>query len=214
VQQHHIAVDPGGILKRDVPVRLFRNRAGIKFFGCVHEHAELGINKGVGAECFLIPDIHIHHDGYLTESIRRRRFWRNFRLLQCDRLKYPERLLGQFLYDIRDNIHLAKYALEANGLKMTPEIHQHLTAAVKAFREHFLATDFMFLAEDALNYYSEALGYLGQGVEIAVSLDVRPAGAQLNGASKFRAADEAEAKVIIEKLLKAKFAPYEGPYAR
>lgn len=214
MKQHHIAIDPPGVLKQDIPVRLFRNRVGIKFFGLAHEHAETGINKGVGSGCMLIPDVHIHHDGYLTETIRRARFWRNVRLLQCDRIKYPERVLGAFLYDIRDNMHFAKYAMEGNGHRVTPEVRQHLDAVVKTFRDHFLGNDYPFLQEDALNYYSEALAYLGIGSEVCVSLDVKPMGAALNGTQRFRATDQAEAKTIMDKLLGAKFAPYEGPYAR
>lgn len=214
IQQHHIAVDPPGVLKCDIPVRLFRSGADIKFYGKVHEHAELGINKGVGNNCMLLPDTHIHHDGYLTETIRRQRFWRNFRLLQCDRLKYPDRILGVFLYDIRDNMHLAKYAMEANGQKLTPEVQQYLVNVVTAFRQHFLSSEYAFLTEDALNYYSEAMAFLGQGVEVCVSMDIKPVGAQLNGTQRFRAMDQGEARQIMDKMIGAKFAPYEGPYSR
>ncbi|MBI4134423.1 MAG: methyltransferase domain-containing protein, partial [Candidatus Terrybacteria bacterium] len=109
LQQHHISVDPPGAIKRDIPVRLFRNGIGMKCYGLVHEHFEFGINKGIGAECFCPGDFHIHHDGYLTETIRRGRFARNLKLLECDRRKYPHRLLGIYLYEIRDNSHLANY---------------------------------------------------------------------------------------------------------
>jgi hypothetical protein len=211
-KQHHIAVDPPGILKEDIPVRLFRNRAGIKFFGLVHEHAELGINKGVGPGCMLIPDVHIHHDGYLTEPIRRGRFWRNFKLLECDRLRYPDRALGLFLYEIRDHMHLAKYEMEQNGQQISPTVRQRLTTVVETFRKYFMSDDYPYLTQDALNYYSEALAYLGQGMEVCVSLDVKPQGAQLNGTQRFRVADEDEANKLVGKLLKAKFMPFEGPY--
>jgi 2-polyprenyl-3-methyl-5-hydroxy-6-metoxy-1,4-benzoquinol methylase len=212
VPQHHIAVDPPGVLKKDIPVRLFRNRVGISCYGKVHEHFELGINRGVGAGCMLLNDVHIHHDGYLTETIRRKRFWRNLKLLECDRLKYPERVLGIFLYDMRDNMHLAKYAMESNGRRVTPEVRALLEKVVAAYRKNFLTGDYAFLAEDATNYYSEALAYLGQGTEVCVSLDVKPTNAQLNGTTRFRAVDKEEAKLVIEKLLQAKFAPYEGAY--
>ena len=214
MQQHHIAVDPPGVLKRDIPVRLFRNHADIKFYGCVHEHAETGINKGVGQACLIIPDVHIHHDGYLTEPIRRGRFWRNLKLLECDRLRYPERILGKFLYEIRDNMHLAKYAMEQNGMQVTPEVAQRLNSVVKMFREDFLKSEYAFLTEDALNYYSEALQYLGQGLEVAVDLDVKPTGAQLTAPQRFRCGDKAEAKLILDKIVGARFAPFEGPYWR
>ncbi|GAG96811.1 unnamed protein product, partial [marine sediment metagenome] len=38
IRQHHHAIDAR--LKPDVPVRLFRNQRGIRFFGCIHEHPE------------------------------------------------------------------------------------------------------------------------------------------------------------------------------
>ena len=214
IQQHHIAVDPPGILKRDIPVRLFRNHCGVRFFGKCHEHAETGINKGVGQACLMIPDVHIHHDGYLTEPIRRQRFWRNFKLLECDRVKYPDRILGKFLYDIRDNMHLAKYDMEKSGGQVTPYARQHLTAAVNAFRETFLSNDFAFLAEDALQYYSEALAILGEGLEVAINMDVRPFGTQLNGMQKFRVGSYGEAERLVKRMLEQKFQPFEGPYSR
>lgn len=187
---------------------------GVIVHNCVHEHAEFGINKGVGQGCMLITDVHIHHDGYLTESIRRKRFWRNFKLLQCDRVKYPERILGIFLYDIRDEMHVAKYAMEANGHRVTPDVRPHLENVIRSFRKHFLTNEYAFLSEDALNYYSEALALMGEGTEVCVSMDVKPQGAALNGTCKFRAADKEEARKIIDNLLTAKFFPYEGTYAK
>ena len=214
MQQHHIAVDPPGVLKRDIPVRLFRNHADVRFYGKVHEHAETGINKGVGQACLLIPDVHIHHDGYLTETIRRGRFWRNFKLLECDRLKYPDRILGMFLYEIRDSMHLAKYAMEQNGMQVTPDVRARLDTVVRTFRDNFLKSEYAFLTEDALNYYSEALAYLGAGLEVVIDMDVKPQGAQATGPQRFRCGDQAEAKLILDKIVSAKFAPFEGPYCR
>lgn len=214
VPQHHISIEPAGVLKRDLPVRIFRNNVGMRCIGLVHEHFELGLNKGVGSECIMLPDVHIHHDGYLTEPIRRGRFWRNYRLLQCDRAKYPDRMLGIFLYDLRDNVHMAKYALESNGGVITPEVQQYLGGVITAFRTHFLRSCVPVLLEDALAYYSEALNILGQGREVLVSMDVRPVGAQQNPGVRFRCADEAEAEIIVGNMLKTKFAPLEGPYVQ
>jgi glycosyltransferase involved in cell wall biosynthesis/SAM-dependent methyltransferase len=212
LQQHHISVDPPGAIKRDIPVRLFRNGIGMKFYGLVHEHAELGINKGVGPDCAILGDFHIHHDGYLTESIRRGRFHRNLRLLECDRLKYPERLLGIYLYEIRDNIHLARYALEKNGGVMTPEVAAHCHTVIANFQKHFLAKEVM-LAEDGMDYYSTALAMLGLGIEVAINIDVKKQGASLNGGAKvFRVLNAEEAKLIATRKIESLAAPLEGPY--
>ena len=212
LQQHHISIDPPQAIKRDIPVRLFRNGMGMKCIGLVHEHFELGINKGVGPECVIIPDFHIHHDGYLTESIRRGRFGRNLKLLQCDRLKYPDRLLGIYLYEVRDNIHLARYELEKNGGVVTPEVEKYCRTVIAAFQKHFLAKD-VLLAEDGMDYYSNALAMLGLGIEVAFDVDVKKQGAALNGgARRFRVMNAEEAKLIASKKIDQLAAPLDGPY--
>ena len=109
-------------------------------------------------------------------------------------------------------MHLAKYEMEQNGQQISPTVRQRLTTVVETFRKYFMSDDYPYLTQDALNYYSEALAYLGQGMEVCVSLDVKPQGAQLNGTQRFRVADEDEANKLVGKLLKAKFMPFEGPY--
>ena len=211
VNQHHLSVDPPGSLRKDIPVRLFRNHRGMKFFGKVHEHAELAINAGIGNHVIGLP-IDIHHDGYLTEPIRRGRFHRNIRLLECDRLKYPDRLLGIYLYDVRDNIHMARYEMERNGGRLTEQGAEHCRRAITAFRQHFLGKDIM-LAQDGMGYYSDALAMLGLGIEFALDIDVRQQGAHLNGGGqRFRVMDQNEARIVTEQILRQKFGPFEGRY--
>ena len=115
IAQHHFAVEPPGVLQTDFPVRIFRNHKGIKFFGVVHEHPsfEEGCNTGVGA-VYQPEDLAIAHTGYATEAKRRKRFHRNFPLIERDREKYPERILGKYLY-LRDLTHSVRYVLEQNG---------------------------------------------------------------------------------------------------
>jgi len=214
LQQHHISVDPPGAIKRDIPVRLFRNNIGMKCYGLVHEHFEFGINKGVGAECFVPGDFHIHHDGYLTESIRRGRFNRNLKLLECDRRKYPERLLGIYLYEIRDNSHLANYALERSGGMVTEEVEKHCRTVIDTFQKNFLAKD-VLLAEDGMEYYSRALAILGLGIEVLVDVDIKKAGANFNGGVKrFRVMNAEEAKKIVDRKIDSMSAPLDGPYVQ
>ena len=185
------------------------NRAAVS--NCVHEHAELAINAGVGSHVVALP-IDIHHDGYLTEPIRRGRFHRNIRLLECDRLKYPDRLLGIYLYDVRDNIHLARYEMERNGGRLTEQGAEHCRRAINAFRQNFLGKEIM-LAQDGMGYYSDALAMLGLGIEIALDIDVKPQGAHLNGGGqRFRVMDQSEAKIVTEQILRQKFGPFEGRY--
>lgn len=159
-QQHH-AVEPAGVLQTDKPCRLFRNRAGIRFFGVVHEHPEFALNKGIGMT-IGIPDVEIMHDGYATEDIRRRRFVRNFPLMQRDREKYPERELGHLLW-VRDLMHEAKYSIEQR--RAHPQnIKALATEAIKTWR-HLVEIGNLRLVEEAIPYYSEAVRYLGPGIE-------------------------------------------------
>ena len=211
VNQHHLSIDADRALRRDIPARLFRNHVGVKFFGLVHEHGEVAINGGLGPNNVLIP-INIHHDGYTNEDIRRGRFVRNLRLLECDRVKYPDRLLGIYLYEVRDSIHMARYAMEAAGGRMTDEAVQHCWRTINAYRKHFLAKP-VAMAEDGILYYSDALGMLGLGVEIAIDLDVRKFGANLNGGVKrCRVMDYEEARIVTEQLLHQRFGPWGGRY--
>lgn len=212
VNQHHISVEPPGTMKKDIPARIFRNRMGIRCYGVVHEHFEIGKNQGMGPYCAILGDFNIHHDGYLTEAIRRARFKRNILLLKCDRIKYPDRLLGIFLHDVRDMIHEARYAMEGNGGKVTDEVIRYCQVAASAYRKHFLDKGNM-LSDEGLDYYTQALQILGIGMEVAFNLDVKKSGAQMNGnALRFRALDKEEARAIIGKRLDALAAPLEGRY--
>jgi hypothetical protein len=211
VKQHHISVEPAGPIRTDLPARLIRNRVGIKCYGKVHEHFELGINKGIGSATIVLPDIHIHHDGYLTEEIRRSRFERNLRLLECDRMAYPDRLLGIYLFEVRDNFHMATYEMEKNGGQVTPAVQHYCQTVVNAYRTHFLNKG-IFFDDDGLNYYSQALTILQQGIEVAYDVDVKQTGAQMTGQKRFRAADVAEAKTIINARIDQLAGACVGPY--
>lgn len=163
--QHHLAAEPAGLLKTDYPARLFRNRKGFSFFGLIHEHPEKGLNGGLG-RAVKINDVAIIHQGYLNEYIRRKRFARNWPLLQRDRVQYPGRPLGQMLW-LRDLAHLMRYQLEL-GQKPVELARQ----IVSFWHDTFVPKAAMQLMLEALPYYSEAVQYLhGQNaVEIKLSL--------------------------------------------
>jgi glycosyltransferase involved in cell wall biosynthesis len=167
IRQHHHAIDAQ--FSPDVPVRLFRNRRGIRFFGCVHEHPETELNEGVHP-AVVLGDVHILHDGYVTEEIRRARFRRNLPLLIKDRERHPNRRLGLIFVE-RDLIHLARYDLERTGGMMTGKAQDCLRRAVHIHRTHFRSPD------DALYGYSfplyqSALELLGEGVEVRWALEL------------------------------------------
>jgi glycosyltransferase involved in cell wall biosynthesis/SAM-dependent methyltransferase len=214
VLQHHMGVDiPGGLMKTDLPVRLYRNHSGIKFYGVVHEHAEIGPDRGMGKYCSAMKDLNIAHDGYINENVRRGRFHRNYYLLQCDRIKHPTRKLGIFLYDVRDNLHMARYTLEANQGQVTADVRKYCWSVIKAYQEHFMyQAELGALAHDGLNYYSEALGILGLGIEVAHLIEVKSPGAQPPQQERFRAMDKAEAGKLIAFHMDQLGGPDIGPY--
>lgn len=160
VRQHHFSAVPPNAFNPDLPIRLFRTDKNIKWFGQVHEHVEIEINKSVESS-MLISDVDIGHDGYLTEDIRRERFSRNYRLLLQDREKYPDRRLGRFL-KARDDIHVVRYLLEENRMQVTAEILKKCEDIVIDVRENFLFTN-DHMQMDALSFYSEALRVLNKG---------------------------------------------------
>lgn len=180
IRQHHFSARPPQAFKCDMPIRLFRNRKDIKFFGFVHEHPEIELNKGIG-ESTIISDIEIAHDGYLTEEGRRIRFNRNIGLMRKDREKYPERVLGKFLW-MRDEIHLARYTFEMTRGQVTPDIVKWCEDVIKTYQAEFLGKNQM-MSHDGLEYYSEALRMLNRGLEYSFSLDIKPQGVNLNGNS-------------------------------
>ena len=165
LKQVHFSTDPPIAPKIDMPIRLFRNHKGVRFFGFVHEHPEIKIGDGVGAS-MICSDVYIGHDGYLTEAIRRDRFRRNIPLMFKDREKYPDRLLGKFLM-IRDYVHLARYQIE-QFKQMTPEAIKHCNEAIRLFREFFAADNNLY-QDEAIEFYSEAMKFLGLGHEFASS---------------------------------------------
>lgn len=168
LKQHHFTVEPLGVMKTDLPCRLFRNHLGIKFFGVVHEHPEKELNEGVG-HVQLIPDIEIAHQGYTTENIRRGRFERNIELLVRDREKYPERILGKYLW-MRDLAQMCKYELEYNGGRVTPEMKERAHQGIEIW-EWLLDNNHTRMVVDGMEFYSTLNQILDQGFEFTFALD-------------------------------------------
>lgn len=166
IRQHHKSVDAE--FKPDMPVRLFRRKPyhgdSMRFFGMIHEHAELGLNKGPGP-IVVLGDVSIMHIGYESEHVRKQRFIRNLPLMRRDREKYPERLLGLH-FECRDNMLLVKERLEQNGARLDNEVRRLCEATVKIYKDNFLGKS-DYINTDTIQYYSEALRVLGRGVELA-----------------------------------------------
>jgi len=176
IRQHHQALDAE--FKPDVPVRLFRNHRGIRFFGVIHEHPEQALNQGIHP-AVILSDVHIVHDGYITEKVRRERFLRNLPLLLKDREKYPDRRLG-LVFLARDYLHLARYEMEKNRGQLTERAARFLEKAAAIHKENFAnPADPLYVYSFPL--YQTALALLDAGVEVAWYLGPAQALASRNG---------------------------------
>jgi len=162
VRQNHMLLDIKA--EPDNPVRLFRSDVGAQFFGCIHEHAELKLNKPI-EPVLILPDVQVAHYGYLTESIRREKCAkRNMPLLIKDREKNPNRLLG-LIFLQRDYIHIAQWQIQNNRGAATEE-------AIKYLKEVIRVYDFLFKKLEtaprksqywrySFAFYQEALKMMG-----------------------------------------------------
>src|SRR3972149_1015977 len=170
IRQHHFAVDTA--FKPDLPVRLFRNRPSkdgkmMSFYGTVHEHPEIGVNEGPGPT-IVLSDVHIAHVGYLVESGRRQRFWRNNPLLMKSHEKYPDRLLNKHFL-MRDNMLLCTYELQQNRGQVTEEVKRRCEETISLWREHFRGRG-SYMSTDSMEYYSQACGILGLGAAVSICI--------------------------------------------
>ena len=167
VRQHHFSADPVGIIKIDMPCRLFRNGKDIKFFGAVHEHPEITLNGGLGPVS-IMPDASIIHYGYTDESVRRGRFERNLPLLERDRKESPDRVLGKFLW-LRDLAQSCQYDMEAGMFDR--KVFDARAAEGITLWEELLETKNYRIVLDGLPYYSQLAAITGQGVDFSFSVD-------------------------------------------
>jgi len=212
IRQHHFSTNPPNAFLPDLPVRLFRNNKGIKFYGVVHEHPEIGLNKSVG-EITLLGDVEIAHDGYFTEEGRIKRFHRNFDLMIRDREKYPDRVLGKFLM-VRDWAHLARYKLQANRGLMTDEIVGICHNAIDLYRKEFLnnGCNIRWMI-DGLPYYSEAIGFLGLGIKAKIAIDIKPDDPDpANNFLEARFLNAEDIKAFMNILINDMSSPWMGKY--
>lgn len=215
LRQIHYSVDPAGIMRVDLPARLFRNKLGIKFFGHVHEHPELGLNKGIGY-AMVLPDVTLSHYGYSTEEVRRGRFQRNIGLLKKDREKYPARHLGKFLW-VRDLAQMCRWEGERNGGNITPVMRARAREGIKLWEE-LLADRQVKMLTDAenLSFYSTLVEILGGGFDFGFKIDA----SKLNGGAHVerqptfsgRFLNKDHAEKLFKILLDEKTAGYESKY--
>ena len=211
--QHHFAVEPLGVLKTDLPCRIFRNNNGIKFYGVVHEHPEKELNKGPGF-VQVIGDVSIAHSGYPNEKVRRARFMRNIDLMRRDRMKYPERLLGKFLW-VRDLAQMIQYDLEQTGGRLLPQHRDMALEGIKLWEE-LVKADQVRMILDGMQYYSALVSVLGTGFDFSMAVK----GSKLNGGAHLTEARPISAKflsrehlnLLMGKLVEAETMNYDSKY--
>ena len=207
LKQHHITAVPAGILKTDIPCKIFRNRKGIKFYGVVHEHPELEYGKGIEYTCGVNHAVIMHY-GYPDEPVRRGRFERNLALLGRDREKYPDRTLGKLLW-LRDLAQMNKFQMEA-GI-MNDQLIKRSEEGIALWRE--ILDENLKMASDGLSFYSDCVRLTGNGFEYRMSIDTSKDTIEVQPELKtIRFFSEEHAQSFQTKLLHEKVSNYESRY--
>lgn len=198
VRQHHFSQTPLGVVKTDLPCRLFRNGKSIKFFGAVHEHPEITMNEGLGAVA-LLPGASIIHYGYTDERTRRNRFARNITLLERDRAELPDRLLGKFLM-LRDYAQMCQYDMEDRKMNMTT-FNYRVERGLQLWEE-LLVSGNTRLILDAVQFYSVLVDIKGDGFDFGFTVDA----SKLNGGAHPEKQTPVSGKFLnrahVDKLMK------------
>jgi len=133
LKQQHLQLDMP--VTFDTPIRVFRKRPDIQFYGCVHEQPQMGDCNGDIVPALQLHDTDIAHTGYLNEAIRRNKaVHRNLPLLQRDGQVFPERRL-HYLLLLRDHLNLATWIMESQG--PTDQSREHLRKCIELFETHF-----------------------------------------------------------------------------
>lgn len=208
VKQVHVDVDGTG--QTDYPVRLFRRRPEVKFYGSVHEHpAEYPGNAGPGM-IMMVDDVRLMHIGYTNEHTRMQRFRRNRPLLELDLKNNPDRLLNKFLL-MRDLTIENQNEFKSNGQKITAGMKEKAQRVVDLYREHFLDGQDLF-GIDPRPQYAMACEVLDIGFNASIEIKVSRNGVGDNPQGCFRFANEADFKREVDRIYKSKVKSVEGAY--
>lgn len=170
VAQTHYSVDPPMVLTTDYPCRLFRNDRGVKFYGLVHEHPEDAPGRAIDG-AVMCGDFSFLHNGYIDESVRRRRFARNFPLLERDMVDNPDRALNKFLY-LRDMAQMVKFEAEQTGGRVSPNMVANCERGIEIFDA--LVHDprpVLRMVVDSLQYYTVCVETLQRGFYAGVTIN-------------------------------------------
>lgn len=210
--QIHYSTNPPGVLTTDFPCRLFRNRAGIQFYGLVHEHPEVEPGKAIPRSA-IRHDVQFLHNGYVDEETRRKRYQRNLPLLHRDMEKYPARGLNRFLW-LRDIAQGLMFEHEQTQGQVVEGQRERAQEAV-ALWEQIIEKDPIRMAIDSLRYYSHCVETLGGGFEAEVSYKVATQAAPdlaCNMQFKGRFASIKHYELLMSKIHQEATRHYESKY--
>lgn len=163
IAQVHYSAQPAQVLRTDYPARLFRNRRGVRFYGVVHEHPEESPGKAI-QHTSIVHDVQFSHYGYVDEVTRRRRFARNYPLLQRDIAAHPDRELNKYLL-LRDIAQTIGFERERGHF--SPDQFERAREGCTLF-ERIVEGDNLRFMIDALEYYSVCSATLGVGFDAQV----------------------------------------------
>lgn len=173
IAQNHLYLDAS--MSTDTPVRLFRTRPDIQFYGCIHEQPQMGDCNGDVVPALQVGDVQIAHTGYLHEGIRRdKAINRNLPLLVRDQQVFPDRVLGKMLV-LRDHANLAYWGKEQNRGQLTEAGRYHYGQVVALFEAYFADPSHRYHST-AKPFYEAALRHVNGALEVEVGIAGAPNG--------------------------------------
>lgn len=211
VPQNHLYLDAA--MGTDIPIRVFRRRPEIAFYGCIHEQPQWQDCNGDITPALRLADVQIAHTGYLHEGIRREKaITRNLPLLVRDQQVFPERELGTVLV-LRDHANIAKWGQEANGGQLTENGRYHYGQVVALFEAHFADPTHRYHSI-ARPFYEAALREVNGAIEIELGMvgAVNGLGKTHATAQRVWARTPAQVRALLTAQIDAMLAPLEhGP---
>lgn len=168
--QVHYSVNPETVLTTDFPCRLFRNNRGVRFYGLVHEHPEGTPGKAIEYST-IRHDVKFLHAGYVDETVRRERYFRNLPLLIRDIQESPDRLLNRFLWlrDIAQGLMFEHEQTQGHILEGHVERAKEGIDVWNKMLEH---PDMLRMAIDSIPYLSHCVMTLGEGFDADVTVSI------------------------------------------
>lgn len=209
--QVHFSVQPAQVLTVDLPSRLFRQRRGIQFHGLVHEHPEVAPGEAIPS-ALPVGDLAFAHNGYVTEEVRRGRYFRNLPLLLRDVKENPARILNQFLL-IRDLAQGIGFELQLNGGRVQP-VHVERAQQVVALWRELLGNEkpVSRMLLDAMQYVTLAVEVLGAGFAVNATIEVNKPPLTAKLAVQGKLPTPADFTTLMNRLSKEATANYDSPY--